>query len=95
MDCRAVRVSVSGTEDVMATNNGDPTDQTAYPSITRRLFAGRALTLIRCWSGAHARTVIDAMADGGTAARLELVVGAAVDAPRGRHRDRIMSRAST
>ena len=37
MNCRAVRVSVSGTEDVMATNNGDPTDQTAYPSIARRL----------------------------------------------------------
>lgn len=81
-DSRAVRVSVTGPAEVVATDNGDPTDMTAFPSTTRRLFAGRALAIVRARPGSRGRAVISVTADDVPAARLELAVGGAGEVPR-------------
>lgn len=44
--------SLSGPGGVVATDNGDPTDHTAFKSVRRRAFNGRALAIIRFKQGA-------------------------------------------
>jgi beta-galactosidase len=43
----AVTFSLSGPGEIVATDNGDPTDMTAFPSLTRKAFGGLALAIVR------------------------------------------------
>lgn len=46
-DKRAVRFTVEGPGEIVATDNGDPTDFDPFPSSTRKLFNGRAIAIVR------------------------------------------------
>jgi beta-galactosidase len=61
---RPVRFAVTGPGELVATDNGDPTDFTAFPSATRKLFAGRALAIVRGRPGAMGRITVTASMPG-------------------------------
>ncbi len=67
-----VRFSVSGSADILATDNGDATDHTAFPSAERKTFNGLALAYIRARAGAAGEIVVSAQADGLPPARLSV-----------------------
>lgn len=46
-----LRFRIAGPADIVATDNGDATDMTAFPSHERRLFSGRALAIVRARPG--------------------------------------------
>jgi beta-galactosidase len=50
-DHRTIRFIVDGPGEVIATDNGDPGDFTAFPSLTRKLFNGRATAIVRALPG--------------------------------------------
>ena len=41
-----LQFAVEGPGRILATDNGDPTDMTAFPSLERKLFSGRALAIV-------------------------------------------------
>lgn len=47
-----LRFSISGHGEILATDNGDPTDHTPFKSPNRKAFNGLALAIVRCVSGA-------------------------------------------
>jgi beta-galactosidase len=51
---------VSGPGEVVSTDNGDPTDQTPFPSLKRKAFSGLALAIVRTKAGAQGEIVIEA-----------------------------------
>ncbi|HEY0333120.1 MAG TPA: beta-galactosidase GalB [Stenotrophomonas sp.] len=57
---------------LVATDNGDPTDMTAFPSATRAAFGGRALAIVRRDARATGSIYLHAEADGLAAADLLL-----------------------
>lgn len=63
-DAREVRFAVEGPGEIVATDNGDPTDFTAFPSKTRKLFGGRALAIVRALPGRRGTITVRATADG-------------------------------
>ncbi len=63
-----LRFSLEGSGEIVATDNGDPTDLTAFPSPERRAFQGLALVIIRAHPGAKGELRLTAAGDGlGTA----------------------------
>ncbi|KAJ4287532.1 hypothetical protein N0V90_012235 [Kalmusia sp. IMI 367209] len=52
----AITFAVEGSGEVVATDNGDPTDFTAFPEKTRKAFAGKALGIVKA-TGAGEFTV--------------------------------------
>ncbi len=50
-----VKFSIEGPADIVATDNGDPTDMTSFPSLSRRAFNGMALAIIRTRAGETGR----------------------------------------
>lgn len=46
-----LRFTISGPGEIVATDNGDPTDMTAFPSHERNAFNGLALVIVRSKSG--------------------------------------------
>ncbi|MEO0055209.1 MAG: hypothetical protein RLZZ50_1156 [Verrucomicrobiota bacterium] len=67
-----VRFSVSGSADILATDNGDATDHTAFPSTERKTFNGLALAYVRARAGATGEIVVSAQAEGLPPARLSI-----------------------
>ena len=59
-----IRFTVEGPGEIVATDNGDPTDMTAFPSHERRAFNGMALVIVRAKPGEHGRIVVTASANG-------------------------------
>lgn len=59
-----VHFHVTGPGDLIATDNGDPTDFTAFSSVRRALFAGRALAIVRAKPDGIGNLRITAQADG-------------------------------
>lgn len=59
-----VRFSIEGPGEIVATDNGDPTDMTAFPSHQRDAFNGLALVIIRGLPGQAGRVTVRAEADG-------------------------------
>ncbi|KAK7927186.1 glycoside hydrolase family 2 protein [Apiospora marii] len=56
--------SGSGAGDIVATDNGQPTDQTPFPSKTRKAFSGLALAIVKGKAGQAGEVVVEAKADG-------------------------------
>ncbi|MCC5834586.1 MAG: DUF4982 domain-containing protein [Opitutales bacterium] len=48
----ALKFSLSGPGEILATDNGDPTDHTPFKSAERSAFNGLALAIVRCVTGA-------------------------------------------
>ncbi|KAK4443655.1 glycoside hydrolase family 2 protein [Podospora aff. communis PSN243] len=59
-----VTFSVAGPGKLVATDNGDPTDMTAFPSSSRKAFSGLALAIVKTEKGAKGQFTVTARADG-------------------------------
>jgi beta-galactosidase len=68
----AITFSVSGPGQIVATDNGDPADMTAFPSLTRRAYSGLALAIVRANAGASGQITVSAVATGLVAAQVAL-----------------------
>jgi beta-galactosidase len=60
----AVQFEISGPGKIVATDNGDPTDMTAFPSHDRKAFNGLALVIIRAQPGEVGNIVVRAKSEG-------------------------------
>ncbi len=59
-----LRFTLSGPGEIVATDNGDPTDMTAFPSPERRAFNGLALAIVRAHPGTAGELRVFASGDG-------------------------------
>jgi beta-galactosidase len=64
-----IHFEVSGPGEIVATDNGDPTDMTAFPSRDRKAFNGLALAIVRARRGQSGRIVLSARSEGLAEAR--------------------------
>ncbi|KAI1210500.1 glycoside hydrolase family 2 protein [Annulohypoxylon truncatum] len=60
----AITFSISGPAEIVSTDNGNPADFTAFPSLTRNAFSGLALAVVRSLPGASGEITVRAQADG-------------------------------
>lgn len=72
----AITFTVAGAGELVATDNGDPTDMTAFPAATRRAFSGLALAIVRAKAAAAAgqAVAVSASAPGLVGAQVTLRV---------------------
>jgi len=68
----AITFSVSGPGQIVSTDNGDPNDMTAFPSLTRKAFSGQAMAIVRAKAGASGQITVSASATGLTAGQVTL-----------------------
>ena len=59
-----ITFSVSGPGKLVSTDNGDPTDRTAFPSESRKAFSGLALAIVKANAGSAGEITVSAVADG-------------------------------
>jgi beta-galactosidase len=59
-----IHFEVSGPGEIVATDNGDPTDMTAFPSKDRKAFNGLALVIVRAKRGQRGPITVIARSDG-------------------------------
>ena len=67
-----IHFEISGPGEIVATDNGDPTDMTAFPSKDRKAFNGMALVIVRSKQGQAGLIAVTAKSDGLTAARTSI-----------------------
>ncbi|KAL2864063.1 glycoside hydrolase superfamily [Aspergillus lucknowensis] len=70
-----ITFSVSGPGKLVSTDNGNPTDLTAFPSPTRNAFSGLALAIVKANKGATGRITVSASADGLTGGDVVITAG--------------------
>jgi beta-galactosidase len=68
-----IHFDISGPGEIVATDNGDPTDMTAFPSQDRKAFNGLALVIVRAQRGQRGQIIIIARSDGLKEARSRVV----------------------
>jgi beta-galactosidase len=59
-----IHFDISGPGEIVATDNGDPTDMTAFPSNDRKAFNGLALVIVRARRGQSGKIVVIARSNG-------------------------------
>ncbi len=59
-----IHFDVSGPGEIVATDNGDPTDMTAFPSRDRKAFNGMALAIVRARRGQSGQITVIARSQG-------------------------------
>lgn len=59
-----IEFSVEGPAELVATDNGDPTDMTAFHSVSRKAFNGMALAIVRPKAGMPGKIVVYAKVEG-------------------------------
>ena len=59
-----LRFTLAGPGEIVATDNGDPTDLTAFPSLERKAFNGLALVIVRARPGAAGELKLHAVGEG-------------------------------
>ncbi len=59
-----ISFSLEGPGQIIATDNGDPTDMTSFSSIDRRAFSGKALAIIRSLEGVGGNLIVSAKSSG-------------------------------
>jgi beta-galactosidase len=64
---QAIHFTISGPGEIVATDNGDPTDRNVFSSPDRAAFSGKALAIVRTLPGQTGEIVVSASADGLTA----------------------------
>jgi beta-galactosidase len=67
-----IHFEISGPGEIVATDNGDPTDMVPFPSRDRKAFNGLALAIVRTRRGERGRIVVSAKADGLREARANI-----------------------
>jgi beta-galactosidase len=60
----AIHFDISGPGEIVATDNGDPTDMTAFPSHDRKAFNGLALAIVRARRGRPGTITVTATSEG-------------------------------
>ncbi|KAK2786454.1 hypothetical protein FQN53_006610 [Emmonsiellopsis sp. PD_33] len=70
-----IMYSVSGPAEIVATDNGDPTDMTSFASKERKAFNGLGLVIIRSEGGKTGRVTVTAKGKGLRTAKVSLTVG--------------------
>jgi beta-galactosidase len=60
----AIEFSIEGAGEFVATDNGDPTDMTPFPSAVRKAFNGKALLIVRSVEGKPGPVIIKATSAG-------------------------------
>lgn len=60
----SVAFAIEGPGEIVATDNGDPVDQTAFPSLVRRAFNGYVLAIVRSELGVKGEVVVTAHTEG-------------------------------
>ena len=69
-----IRFEVSGPGEIVATDNGDPTDMTAFPSKDRKAFNGLALGIVRAERGQSGTIKVTAQSEGLDEARTLITI---------------------
>ncbi len=69
-----IHFEVSGPGEIVATDNGDPTDMTAFPSKDRRAFNGLALAIVRAKRGQSGQILVIAKSNGLEEVRTGIIV---------------------
>ncbi|KAJ4347336.1 uncharacterized protein N0V89_011277 [Didymosphaeria variabile] len=59
-----IAFSVDGPGEIISTDNGDPTDMIAFPSLTRKAFSGFALAIVRSKPGSSGSFTVSAASNG-------------------------------
>jgi len=59
-----IRFEIDGPGEIVATDNGDPTDMTEFPSHSRKAFNGLAIVIVRAKRGQGGRITVTAKSDG-------------------------------
>jgi len=72
-----VRFEVEGPAELVATDNGDPRDLTAFPSPERKAFSGLALAIVRGLADQSGTAIVRVRSEGLAPAELRLQVGPA------------------
>ncbi|KAK7429810.1 hypothetical protein QQZ08_003655 [Neonectria magnoliae] len=70
----SITFSVDGPGEIVATDNGNPADMVAFPSLERRAFSGLALAIFRGIEGSSGDVTLRAKANGLPVARIKLQV---------------------
>lgn len=68
----AITFEVQGVGELVATDNGDPRDRTAFPSKERNAFSGLALAIVKAQAGECGTITVSATAQGLTSTRVHL-----------------------
>jgi beta-galactosidase len=68
-----IHFEVSGPGEIVAADNGDPTDMTAFPSNDRKAFNGLALVIVRAKRGQKGNILVTAKSDGLENARTTII----------------------
>jgi beta-galactosidase len=68
-----IHFEISGPGEIAATDNGDPTDMTAFPSKDRKAFNGLALAIVRAKRGQRGSITVIAKSDGLEQARITVI----------------------
>ncbi|PKK46067.1 hypothetical protein CI102_9750 [Trichoderma harzianum] len=68
----AITFSVSGAGQLVATDNGDPSDYVSFPSPKRHAYSGRALAIVKGEKGQPGKVVVEASADGLASSKVTL-----------------------
>jgi len=63
-----IHFAISGPGEIVATDNGDATDMTAFPSKDRKAFNGLALAIVRAKKGEKGSITVKATSEGLNAA---------------------------
>jgi len=69
-----IHFEVSGPGEIVATDNGDPTDMTPFPSKDRKAFNGLALAVVRARRGQSGTMTLTATSNGLRSARITIAV---------------------
>lgn len=68
----SITFSISGPGEIVSTDNGDPSDQTPFPSLTRKAFSGLVLAIVRTKAGQAGEITVSAAATGLNSAQVTL-----------------------
>jgi beta-galactosidase len=69
----AIHFAISGPGEIVATDNGDPTDRTVFSSPDREAFSGKALAIVRALPGQAGEIVVTASTGGLTTGSVTVV----------------------
>jgi beta-galactosidase len=69
-----IKFSISGPGEIVATDNGDPTDMTVFPSHERKAFNGLALVIVKAKRGPAGKITVTAESEGLPAAKCTITV---------------------
>lgn len=67
-----IRFEISGPGEIVSTDNGDPTDMTAFPSTERNAFNGLVLAIVRAKRGQSGEILLTAKSEGLLQARTKI-----------------------